>query len=252
MMAGRGKGTRTCWVTSSADDGVTWAVPREITSTVKKPDWTWCATGPGVGTQLRHGPHQGRLIVPCDHYQRGKTGSYSHVIWSDDHGKTWELGGRIPGGIGNECQLVELTNGDLIMNMRAFRDRKTRDRPYLERTVSISSDGGAIWSDPVPIAALPEPACQASLIRCFPSNDADRPWLLFSNPADRQERQRMTVRLSKDDGKSWPFSKEIEPEQAAYSCLAMLPDGRVACLYERDDYKQVALTVFSLEWLENE
>lgn len=40
---------RPVWVTHSEDDGVTWAEPREITSTAKKPDWTWYSTGPVHG-----------------------------------------------------------------------------------------------------------------------------------------------------------------------------------------------------------
>ncbi|MFW6163662.1 MAG: sialidase family protein, partial [Planctomycetota bacterium] len=76
-------------VTSSRDDGRTWATPTEITAAAKKRAWSWYATGPGVGIQLRRGPHKGRLVIPCDHRIEGETRNYhSHVIFSDDHGKT--------------------------------------------------------------------------------------------------------------------------------------------------------------------
>ena len=39
-----GKGTRTVWVTKSADNGATWARPVEITKTTKRDNWTWYAT----------------------------------------------------------------------------------------------------------------------------------------------------------------------------------------------------------------
>ncbi|MFN4260963.1 MAG: exo-alpha-sialidase, partial [Gemmataceae bacterium] len=55
------------FVTHSRDDGQTWSEPVKITSAVKKSDWSWYATGPGVGIQMRTGPHAGRLIIPCDH-----------------------------------------------------------------------------------------------------------------------------------------------------------------------------------------
>ena len=60
---GTSKGTRTVWVMKSADDGETWSEPVEITQTVKSADWTWYATGPGIGIQLQ----SGRLVIPCDH-----------------------------------------------------------------------------------------------------------------------------------------------------------------------------------------
>ena len=58
-----GKGPRTVWVTKSSDDGATWSKPVEITAEVKDPSWTWYATGPGHGIQLK----SGRLVIPCDH-----------------------------------------------------------------------------------------------------------------------------------------------------------------------------------------
>lgn len=48
-----GTDSRTVWVTHSTDDGLTWAKPTDITKDVKKPGWTWYATGPGVGSSGR-------------------------------------------------------------------------------------------------------------------------------------------------------------------------------------------------------
>jgi len=112
------KGTRTVWVCKSTDDGQTWSNPVEITDSVKKPEWGWYATGPGVGIQIKHGPHKGRLVIPCDHSfeiagdAEGQTAIQyaSHSFHSDDHGKTWKLGGVISARM-NECQVVELADG---------------------------------------------------------------------------------------------------------------------------------------------
>src|SRR5262245_16190531 len=84
-------------VTSSTDDGRTWAVRRRNTERVKPAGWGWYATGPGVGIQLLRGPHRGRLIIPCDHGEtiHGRRVMHSHVIFSDDHGRTWDLGGTV-------------------------------------------------------------------------------------------------------------------------------------------------------------
>ena len=100
---GKVEGTRTVWLTRSTDDGATWSQPREITRSVKRPEWTWYATGPGNGIQLR----SGRLVIPCDHRRKGLNASFSHVIYSDDRGKTWRIGGSVSEQT-NECQAVEL------------------------------------------------------------------------------------------------------------------------------------------------
>jgi sialidase-1 len=140
----KGFGTRTVWVSRSADNGETWSKPDEITKSVKAPAWGWYATGPGVGIQIKHGTLRGRLVIPCDHTYdepggnlRGLPVEYgSHVIFSDDHGKTWQLGGAIHPKV-NECQVVELADGKggLLLDMRAYFGRGCRAQ-------SISHDGG--------------------------------------------------------------------------------------------------------------
>ena len=148
--------------------------------------------------------------------------------------------------------MVELTDGRLMLNCRNHRGPPDQGKTRNHRLISLSDDGGLTWSAARPDPALPEPICQASLIRCFSSTQTDRPWLLFSNPADKQKRRNLTVRLSKDDGNSWPHSKVLYPGSAAYSCLAMLPSGDAACLYECDGSGRIALATFSLDWLTSE
>jgi sialidase-1 len=235
IVGGTSKGTRTAWVTKSTDDGATWDKPVEITRDVKKPEWTWYATGPGVGIQLK----SARLLVPCDHKADGGKVRESHVVYSDDAGKSWKLGGTVGPGC-NECQAVELADGAVMLNMRSFQGNN-------RRLVAVSTDGGERFSKPVEDSALVEPVCQASILR----GPGDKGEILFSNPASTK-RERMTVRLSTDDGKTWPHARVLCEGPAAYSCLAVLPDGRIGCLYERggkSPYEEIVLARFSREWL---
>jgi fructan beta-fructosidase len=238
IIDGTSAGTRTVWVTHSTDDGVTWADPVNITEATKQADWTWYATGPGNGIQLTQGAHAGRLIIPCDHIEAKTKKYFSHIVFSDDHGKTWQLGGSTPTDQVNECAVVELADGRLLLNIRNY-DRSKRARAY-----SFSSDAGMIWSAVQRDATLIEPICQASLIR---GSVGDQPCLFFSNPASEKARVRMTVRTSFDEGATWPQELVLHEGPSAYSSLAVLPGGRVGCLYERGaehPYERITLGTF--------
>ncbi len=240
-----GDGGRTVWVLHSGDDGATWTKPVEITSSTKKPDWKWYATGPGIGIQIKHGPHADRLVIPCDNsHPDGKTGKTiheSHVIYSDDHGATWQLGGSA-GPDMNECQVAELFDGrgTLLLDMRSLRGLGQRGE-------SQSTDGGATWTEPVNVPTLVEPVCQASILRWENAGAKAPGWLLFSNPADpiRTKRRNLTVRASADDGATWSRSLVLRKEVAAYSCLVALSDTAAGCLYELSDQRPYEQIVFA-------
>jgi len=245
-----GRDTRRVWVSRSKNDGLTWSKPVEITATAKRPEWRWYATGPGVGIQLLKGPWKGRMVIPCDHSvvsADDPDGYNSHVIISDDHGKSWYIGGVVSPKV-NECQVVELDNGTLMLNMRNY------DRSKTTRAIATSNDGGITFSKVTHDPALVEPICQASFLRYTLRSKHDRNRLLFSNPAHAQRgnRRDMTVRLSYDEGRSWPVSKLIYAGPSAYSCLTILPDGNIACLYEagqKSPYEKIIFTSFTLDWL---
>jgi sialidase-1 len=222
IIAGTSQDTRRVFVTSSSDDGRTWAAPRELTQAVKPAGWTWYATGPGGGIQLQHGAHAGRLLIPCDHIERDSKKYYSHVIWSDDHGATWQLGGTTPQDQVNESIAVELRDGRVLLNMRNY------DRAKQFRQRAISADGGATWTDQRFDEALPEPLCQASIRRV---GDL----ILFCNPADAKQRVNTTLRASRDEGETWPAALVLHAGPSAYSDIAALPDGSAGVLYEAGD-----------------
>ena len=233
-VAGLGLDSITSWITHSADDGVTWSEPVNITAMIKKADWTGIVHGPGVGIQAR----DGRLIIPCSRYVDELQ---AYVIYSDDHGKSWQLGGQT-GPKMSESQVVELADGSLMMNMRSKRGKKCR-------AAAFSKDGGRTWTDPADVPELIEPVCQASILRYTLASGHGRNRLLFSNPASQKSRINGTVRLSYDEGKTWPVAKTIYAGSFHYSCLTVLPEMTIGCLFERDGCRQISFTRFSLEWL---
>ena len=228
----------------SEDDGKTWSEPVDITHQLTREGWLAVMAAPGRGIQMNNG----RLVVPC--YSRrmdgsGRQGDFSSVAYSDDGGKNWRLGSGA-GPATNECQVVELANGDLMLNMRSYHGKGCR-------AVATSTDGGETWSELSHDDTLIEPRCQASFIRYGAEADSggkDR--LLFSNPAHRKERVNMTVRLSLDSGATWPVSKAVHPGPAAYSCLTVLEDGKIGLLYENgagSPYERISFACFNPEWL---
>ncbi|QDT38819.1 sialidase family protein [Stratiformator vulcanicus] len=250
-------------LTHSTDDGQTWAKPRDLGSEVLQEDWKWVATGPGVGIQLAASPHAGRMLIPCDHRDRvrvpddTRTRSFSHAMISDDHGETWRLGGVTESGP-NECQAVELNDSRVLLSARMAQKRTGY------RGISYSKDGGDSWSKIEYDRELPDPVCQASIIRISPldtDGDAtDEVELLFSNPAvvpptgrlHLPSRKLMTVRLSRDSGETWTESRVLHRGPAGYSCLAELQDGSIGCLYENGDkhYRQrLTFARFNRDWL---
>ncbi len=236
---GTGKGTRTVWICKSTDDGETWSTPVEITSSTKKPNWAWYATGPGVGIQLK----SGRLVIPCDYALLGTRDYGSHVIYSDDKGQTWKIGGDVFPKV-NESQVVELEDGSLMLNMRSYLGQYCR-------TVAVSKDGGLTFSEGKPDQTLVEPVCQASFIRYTEKAAHGKNRLLFANPASLR-RNMMTVRMSYDEGKTWPIMKLLDHRWAAYSCLTVLPDMEIGLLYECGDAhsnQTITFARFGLGWL---
>jgi sialidase-1 len=216
-------------------------VPSEITSSVKPAAWTWYATGPGIGIQTR----DGRFVIPANHAEEGTGVHRSHVVLSDDRGKSWRLGASADEGT-NESQAVEHADGRIMLNMR-----NQPPRPENHRLVATSADGGRTLSRAPEDPALIEPPAQASLIRFTrrPAHDRDR--LLFANPASAR-RERMMVRLSQDEGTTWPVARVIHEGPAAYSTLVVLDDLSIGLLYERglkSPYELITFTRFTLDWL---
>jgi sialidase-1 len=231
IVSGASDGRTQVWLTHSTDDGLTWAEPIDISSQATRPEWTWYGTGPGFGLQLP----SGRLLVPSYHAVQ-KIGIYRvHSLYSDDHGKTWHIGSDLRDET-TEAQAALRRDGTLTINARNISPRDQRSvRP---RMVGVSRDDGATWADVAADATLTDSSCEGSLLVYSGLDAAGRPnaersrWL-FTNPPG-PGRNHLTLRMSYDEGKTWPIAEVIEPGASEYSSLTRLPNGDIGLLYERD------------------
>lgn len=224
IIKGTSKETREVYHLQSTNNGDSWTKPKNITATTKLKNWTWYATGPVHGIQLKKGPHKGRLMIPSDHIEADSKKYYSHVIYSDDNGSTWKLGGRTPRDQVNECTMVQLKNGDLMLNMRNYERKEEQ-----ARQVAISKDGGITWENQHIDTNLPEPRCQGALLTIKRKR---KQLLLFTNPADPKKRVNMTLSISRDQGKSWEEKITIFDKHAAYSDLVELNNKQIFVFFE--------------------
>ncbi len=241
IIAKKSKDTRRVFVTQSNNDGVSWQTPKDITASTKKDSWTWYATGPVHGIQMRKNEKfKDRLLIPCDHIEVETKHYYSHVIYSDDRGKTWQLGGSTPQHQVNECAIAELDNGDLILNMRNY------DRNSKNRKISVSKDGGMTWGNLENDHTLIEPICQGSILN-DPNKRSNA--LFFSNPSSKDSRINMTLRLSSDGGKNWSKKIVVHKGPSAYSDIVMTDKKHIAIIYEggiNSPYEGIAFEEFKL------
>ncbi len=250
----------------STDGGKTFSKGVDITpqlgAFMEKFKWGVIAPGPGHGIQLKNG----RLIVPVwlaggkpitTGREAGRARSHgpsvATVIYSDDHGKTWHCGDILPKTLQNmnETVAVEADDGGVM-----FIIRNGEPGAYA-KAIARSPNGATDWTKAELNKDLYSPICFGSALRISGAPGKSR--ILFCNPDSRlnpkpnragqgRARENLSVRLSYDDGRTWPVSRVIEPGYSSYSDLAMLPDGTILCLYEHGN-KYVSVARFNLEWV---
>ena len=261
------RGSHLLMITSD-DDGATWCEPVDITAQVKA-DWMcFLGTGPGNAIQLTGPEHSGRILVPVYYsHEAGGTGFLScAAIYSDDGGITWTLGaspndGReVLGAVVSsrdladeraslyESVLVEGSDGAVHVWAR-------NQHPSGRVAHAVSRDGGATWGEVDYDEQLPEIFSQPNAIAVTGANDvagiADpgSRSIVFANASQMLPfRGCGVMRLSHDDGATWPHNRVINPRHYVYQCMTQLPSGDIALLWERE-WQGLFLTTVPLAWL---
>lgn len=191
----------------------------------------------GEGIQLRYGPHAGRLIqqyagsiVQSD----GSTAIQAYSVYSDNGGETWQMGQPV-GDAMDENKVVELSNGDVMLNSRPGDGSGYRK-------VAISTDGGETYSTPRTEKELPDPTNNGAIARMYPDADEgsnEAKMLLFTNTNSQTDRVNGTIRYSCDDGQSWSSGRPFNSDATGYSTVSPLGNDWYGIFYEVPSQKLV-------------
>lgn len=226
------------YVIKSDDDGLTWSEPLNINSMVKNPEWLCALAAPGRGFQMKNGT----LVIP-GYFRSEKEPNLlcSYIFYSKDHGETWSYS-TTPAENTTECTVVELADGRLMLNMRNHYNKGMR-------AISYTSDLGTNWTPLRFDEELIDPVCQANMIE-YDYNDEKL--LLFANSASSKGRKNQSIKISYDEGDTWPIQKTIFKGRSAYSCLTQLHDGSIGLLYEKGNRGAIAFKRVTLNWLKSD
>lgn len=232
------------WMSYSDDDGKTWSAPQDITPMVKA-DWMkFLGVGPGVGITLRTGPHKGRIVVPVYTTNRANhlNGSQSsRIIYSDDHGKTWHMGGGVndnrtlyDGTVvdsstmsnyyaqNTEASVVQLNNGDLKLFMRGLTG---------DLQVATSHDGGLTWDNHVERYDVPDVYVQMAATHTV-QNGKEYILLANANGPGRKNGYIRVARVEEDGQLTWLHHHLIQEGEYAYNSLQQIGPDEFGLLYE--------------------
>ena len=236
------------WMSYSDDDGKTWSAPQDITPMVKA-DWMkFLGVGPGVGITLQNGPHKGRIVVPV--YTTNRThhldGSQSsRIIYSDDHGKTWHMGGGVndnrtlhDGTVvdssnmknyyaqNTEASVVQLNNGQLKLFMRGLTG---------DLQVATSKDGGATWEKDVKrYSDVTDVYVQMAATHTV-QDGKEYILLANANGPGRKNGHIRVARVEEDGELTWLHHHLIQEGEYAYNSLQQIGPKEFGLLYEHHE-----------------
>lgn len=252
----KGRGLREVWFKTSVDDGLTCSEGKNITSQVHRPnqpsinpkynfpdDWRSYANTPGHALQFSSGKFKGRILVAANHSKGNPLKHFedyfSHTYYTDDHGKTFRLSQSVQYPGSNEATAAEISKNGLILNARNQKgDSKAR-------IVALSRNGGETFDSVFIDKNLPDPVCEGSILNI--GKKSGKYILAFCNAADTIFRNNLTLRISFDEGITWPLSFLVykspegkkENDYTAYSDIVRLKKHEIGVLYERNNYSEI-------------
>lgn len=218
-------------IVKSTDNGKTWSEPVNITKMCKKEDWWLFAPAPGSGITLA----DGTLVFPTQ--GRDEEGHpFSNITYSKDNGKTWVTTNAAVKEATSEHMVVQLQDGSIMANMRTNANKGLTVKGN-GRAIAVTYDMGKTWKEHATSRnALPEPVCMASLYKHeYYKSGKKQSVLFFLNPNSATHRKNITLKVSYDDGKTWPQEEFILLDELSgngYSCITTIDSDTIGVLYE--------------------
>ncbi|WIK66241.1 sialidase family protein [Globicatella sanguinis] len=256
------------WLSYSDDDGKTWSCPEDITPQIKLPWMVFYGVGPGNGIALHAGEKKGRLIIPMYSTNSLTTldGSQtSRVIYSDDHGKTWNSG-------------LSVNDNRYVPELSTTIDSKTFDNRLLQNTeavavqlnngqvklfmrnltgnvqVATSFDGGETWHEEISsIKEIVDVYVQLSAIHTIQDG---KEYVLLTNATgpERNNGHVHILEVTEEGNLKWLNKILIQEGKFAYNSIQMLNDKTFGVLYEHSsqEYNEYCLLFNKFNWSELE
>jgi sialidase-1 len=249
----KGIGMREVWYIASADGGMSWQTPVNITAQVHHPaalepsgaDWRSYANTPGHALQIMQGPFRGRIVVAANHSAGAPLPRFkdyqAHTFFTNDHAQSFSLGGNVSFDGSNESMAAELANGGILLNSR------NQSGDVRARIISRSNNGGVSWDTTYYERSLIDPVNQGAVLTLgFKKGKAI---VVSSHTQDSLRRNNLLLHISRNDGYNWEQVAMVDATEAAtpkdytaYSDLVQITKQQLGVLYERNQYKEIVFT----------
>ena len=251
----KGIGMREVWYIASADGGMSWETPVNITAQVHHPaalepsgaDWRSYANTPGHALQIMQGPFRGRILVAANHSAGAPLPHFkdyqAHTFITNDHAQSFSFGSNISFVGSNESMATELANGGVLLNSR------NQSGDVRARIISRSNNGGVSWDTTYYERSLIDPVNQGAVLTL--GYKKGKAIVVSSHTQDSLRRNNLLLHISRNDGYNWEQVALVDATVAAtpkdytaYSDLVQITKQQLGILYERNQYKEIVFTKF--------
>lgn len=230
----------------SNDGGDTWEKPKEITSQLYNAVFggapsplqgVFVTSGKGLCLSKQQGDnarYNGRILfaMVC----KFESGPYqNYILYSDDEGAHWKVSANSAYVGGDEAKLIEENDGTVVLSTRRSG----------ERGFNRSTDAGTTWGEQTVDPQIWGTSCNADLLVY---NDSVYIHSILNAP----DRRNLTLYLSTDKGKTWPYEMVVNTLPAAYSTMVKCADGDIGLYFEdgtMSDHYSMNFLKFPCEWI---
>ena len=221
----------------SHDDAVTWSDSFVVSET--------------EGDMVRGRPivlETGDYLLPIYHEtghdpERVGADSESEFLRFDKKTRMWRKTGGIRSAKGNiQPAVAQLSHDHLIAYCRRGGGYEPVTDGYIVRSESL--DGGMTWAEGKD-TAFPNPNAAVDLLKLH----SGRLVLVYNNSMN--ERTPLTVALSPDGDKTWPYRRDIAtgPHDYAYPFAIQTRDGKIHVVFTSHERTVVEHAIFDEKWL---